>query len=192
MRRRAVPAALALVSLLAGCTVFDPMQQQQKEKPYRRNPFYADGLAMRTPPEGTLPREVPVALPLVTGGGPAGKLLDRIPVPVTRQLVETGRKRYEIVCAACHGLLGDGQSAVARNMSLRPPPSLHQFRQFPDGWYYQVVSLGFGLMPSYAAELPVEERWAIVAYVRALQLSQAAALGQVPPAERRRLEEERP
>jgi hypothetical protein len=76
-------------------------------------------------------------------------------------------------------------------MSLRRPPSLHAYRDSPDGHFFRVMSEGFGLMPSYAIELTPEDRWAIVAYVRALQLSQSATLEQVPPAERRKLEEER-
>jgi mono/diheme cytochrome c family protein len=94
-------------------------------------------------------------------------------------------------CAVCHGLLGDGDSLVAKNMSQRPPPSLHQRVRLEDGHYFQVVSRGFGLMPAYASELTVEERWAIVAYLRALQLSQNARPDLVPPQERERLEREK-
>jgi hypothetical protein len=79
---------------------------------------------------------------------------------------------------------------VALNMSLRKPPSLHAFRDVPDGHLYRVVANGFGLMPSYAAELSVEDRWAVVAYVRALQLSQHAEVAQLPEEERARLEKE--
>ena len=82
--------------------------------------------------------------------------------------------------------------AMPQRRMARSPPSIHQFTSFPDGWYYQVISLGFGLMPSYATQLSPEERWAVVAYVRALQLSQKATLERVPADERRRLEEARP
>ncbi len=86
-------------------------------------------------------------------------------------------------CAACHGLAGDGDSPVARNMALRKPPSLHEprIRALPAGRLYAVVRDGYGLMPSYAEELSVGERWAVVAYVRALQLSQGARLAELPP-----------
>ena len=107
-------------------------------------------------------------------------------------MLQTGRKRFEIICATCHGLVGDGRSLVARNMSLRPPPSLHDYASRPDGYIYQVITRGFGLMPSYSAELPVEERWAVVAYVRALQLSQRSNLAASPPAVRARLQGEAP
>jgi len=118
-----------------------------------------------------------------------GKPLPRLPLPVTRELLALGRHHFDVACAVCHGLVGDGESLVARNMSLRAPPSLHLKAQNPDGWFYQVIAQGFGLMPSYASHLTVEERWAVVAYLRALQLSQAARLDTVPPAERARLQQ---
>ena len=124
---------------------------------------------------------------IATGRGADGKVLTRVPIPVTRELLERGRGRFEINCAVCHGYLGDGVSLVARNMSLRPPPSLLARAQQPDGWYFQVMSEGFGVMPSYASHLTVEDRWAVVAYLRALQLSQSqradqlAAGGARPP-----------
>jgi mono/diheme cytochrome c family protein len=111
-------------------------------------------------------------------------------VPVTPELLAVGRKRFEINCAVCHGLLGDGDSLVARNMAQRPPPSLHRRVWAEDGRYYQVVAQGFGIMPSYAAELTIEERWAVVAYVRALQISQRARIEQASAEDRARLERE--
>jgi len=181
--------AMALL-LAAGCSVFDPMMSQEKVKTYRESDFWADGVAMRPAPAGTVPRERVISPELETGRGPDGKPLDRIPLPLTRTLLETGRKRFEITCAVCHGLLGDGKSLVARNMSLRKPPSLHDYVARPDGYFFQVMTDGFGLMPSYAGDLPVEERWAVVAYVRALQLSQRARVAQLPPDLRTRLGEE--
>jgi Cytochrome C oxidase, cbb3-type, subunit III len=182
-------AALALLAL-AGCEALDPMISQQKVKPYRESDFWPDGISMRPPQPGTVAREDVLAPELVTGRGPDGKILTALPIPITRPLLETGRKRFETICAACHGYLGDGLSLVARNMSLRPPPSLLARAQQPDGWYFQVMSEGFGVMPSYASVLPVEERWAIVAYLRALQLSQSARVDQLGPEDRARLERE--
>ena len=104
-----------------------------------------------------------------------------IPVPMTHKLLELGRKRYDITCGTCHGPLGDGDSIVARQMALRPPPSLHRYIDRPAGYIYEVITKGFGMMASYAAELTIEERWAVVAYIRALQLSQnTPAVGAVP------------
>ena len=178
------------VCLLAGCEALDPMISQQKVKPYSYSDFWSDHVAMRAPPPGTVAREDLLASAVTTGRGPDGKPLARIPIPVDQALLQRGRQRFDVACAACHGWLGDGVSLVARNMSLRPPPSLHLRPQQPDGWYFQVVSQGFGVMPSYASSLTAQDRWAVVAYVRALQLSQATRLQDLPPAERARLERE--
>ncbi len=187
-------AALLGAALLCatGCEAFDPMISQQKYKPYRESALYPDGLSMRPPPAGAVPAERILDAAVATGRAPDGRPLQRVPLTLSRLLLETGRKRFEIICGACHGLVGDGKSLVARNMSLRPPPSLHDNPDRPDGYYFQVISQGYGLMPSYAAELPVEERWAVVAYLRALQRSQRASLADVPADVRIRLEKESP
>jgi mono/diheme cytochrome c family protein len=189
-RARLLPATLAALAL-AGCPRLDPMQRQQKVKAYQASPFFADGLGMRAPPEGTVPYGPLLPAEVATGLGPDGKPVALSPLPVDAKLLARGRARFDVTCAACHGVLGDGESQVALNMALRRPPSLHAYRDVPDGYIYRVISEGFGLMPSYAAEIPAEDRWAIVAYVRALQLSQYATIEQVPPEVRRRLEEER-
>ena len=185
-------AAIPLLLLLAGCPRLDPMQQQQKVEAYEASAYHADGLGMRTPPAGTVEYRSALAPDLATGKGPDGKPLARTPVPPTPELLALGRRRFEVLCATCHGILGDGESQLALNMSLRRPPSLHAYRDVADGYLYQVISGGFGLMPSYAAELDVRERWAVVAYVRALQLSQAASLDQATPEVRERLRKEGP
>jgi mono/diheme cytochrome c family protein len=189
MRARLLAAPLAAV-VLAGCPRLDPMQRQPKVKAYQASERFADGLGMRAPPEGTVPYGRLPPLEVAAGLGPDGTAIALVPIPVDAKLLARGRARFDVSCAVCHGLLGDGESQVALNMSLRKPPSLHAYRDVPDGHLYRVVSEGFGLMPSYAAELPVEDRWAIVAYVRALQLSQFATLEEVPPDARRRLSEE--
>jgi len=191
--RAAVPALASLLALgLAGCPAYDPMQRQAKYKAFQQSEFYADGLAMRAPPAGTVAYKSVVDAEYQTGAGADGKPLARSPVAPSPQLLQLGRKRFDIHCALCHGVLADGESQVALNMSLRRPPSLHLYRDVPDGYLYQVVSRGFGLMPSYAAELSMEERWAVVAYLRALQLSQRAAVEQLPPEVRARIGEVKP
>ena len=183
--------ALPLAALaLAGCPRLDPMQRQQKVKAYRTSPYYADGLGMRAPPEGTVPHGPLLPAEVASGLGPDGKPVAVSPVPVDAKLLARGRARFDVSCAVCHGVLGDGESQVALNMALRRPPSLHAYRDVPDGHIYRVISEGFGLMPSYATELAPEDRWAIVAYVRALQLSQYATIDQAPPEARKKLEEE--
>lgn len=182
-------ATLALLALTA-CPRLDPMQRQQKYKAYQQSDYHADGIAMRAPPAGTVPYRSLVAPAVATGLGPDGKPLAEGPLPVTAALLAKGRARFEVHCAVCHGVLGDGESQVALNMSLRRPPSLHAYRDVPDGHIFRVATEGFGLMPSYATVLDPEERWAVVAYVRALQLSQYAAVDQLPPGARERLQKE--
>jgi len=189
MTLRALLAAPLLLALTA-CPAWDPMQRQQKYKAYQPSEYHADGLAMRTPPAGTVPYGAAVDGPVLTGLGPDARPLAISPVAPSAKLLATGRKRYDIHCALCHGVLGDGESQVALSMSLRRPPNLHLYRDVADGYLYQVVSQGFGLMPSYAAELTPEERWAVVAYLRALQLSQHAAVDRLPAPLRSRLQGE--
>lgn len=181
-----------LVPLLAltACPRLDPMQRQAKYKAYQENAFFADRLAMRQPPAGTVPYGPRPEPAVLTGVGPDGKPVPLMPVQATAELLARGRERYDVSCAVCHGLLGDGESQVGLNMSLRRPPSLHDYRQVTDGHIYQVITDGFGLMPSYGAYLSVEDRWAIVAYVRALQLSQHAAVNELPPEARQRLQQD--
>lgn len=187
------PAALALLPALllggAGCDLLDPMMVQRKVKTYRPSELDPDGVPMRPAPAGTVAREELRPPEVESGLGPDGKPLQRIPLPVTRESLQLGRARFEVNCAVCHGLTGDGESMVARNMSLRPPPSLHLKPGNSDGYYYGVIARGFGLMPSYASHLTPEERWAVVAYLRALQLSQRTPVERLSPAERARMQQ---
>ncbi|HEY6003316.1 MAG TPA: cytochrome c [Anaeromyxobacter sp.] len=191
-RAKTAAARLAALSLLAlaACPRLDPMQRQQKYKAYQESEYFDDGIAMRLPPAGTVPFRSTVDPALGTGLGPDGKPLALSPLPVTAATIARGRARFEVYCAVCHGVLGDGVSQVALNMSLRKPANLHGYREVPDGYIFRVITHGFGLMPSYAAQLPPEDRWAVVAYVRALQLSQYASLEQLPADARARLEKE--
>jgi hypothetical protein len=204
-RRLLLVLVLGAPLLGAACdeNILDPMADRQpRANRYKESAFYDDGLSMRAPPEGTVPRErITQNAPLTTGRMPDGRIqpngealpqyVTTIPLPVTRKLLELGQKRFNITCATCHGPVGDGDSIVARQMALRPPPSLHQpnYVAKPSGYFYEVITRGFGLMASYAAELNVEERWAVVAYVRALQLmNQGVSVDQLPPAVRQQLE----
>jgi mono/diheme cytochrome c family protein len=177
---------LAVIALFAaGCgdtTLLDPMERQPKMKSFAANSVYEDGRAMRQPPAGTVPRERPTMHPeLASGKDRDGKLVSEIPVQITRELLELGRKEFDIQCAVCHGLLGDGTSPVSSQMSLRPPPNLHKLRNPAPAHVFEVISEGFGLMPSYSAQLEPRERWAVVAYLQALRRSQAATLAEAPP-----------
>jgi mono/diheme cytochrome c family protein len=186
-------ARLLLVGLLAttACPRLDPMNTgENKRKAYQPSEQFADGLAMRHPPAGTVPYRSALDPVVATGLAADGRPVPEAPVQITAATLARGRAKFDVLCAVCHGVLGDGESQVALNMSLRKPPSLHAYRDVADGYIFRVVSHGFGLMPSYANELTVEDRWAVVAYVRALQLSQHATLDQLPPEARQRLEKE--
>jgi mono/diheme cytochrome c family protein len=204
MRLPSLPLAAALVALSASAcideNILDQMADNQpKANRYRESKFFQDGLTMKAPPAGTVPRErITLNAPLTTGREPDGAIqtngeplpvyVKTVPIPVTRKLLDLGRKRYDITCGTCHGPLGDGESIVARQMALRPPPSLHRYNDKPAGYFFEVATKGFGMMASYAAELTVEERWAVVAYIRALQLSQSTPAADLPPAVRQQLE----
>jgi mono/diheme cytochrome c family protein len=156
------------------------MVDQSRVDPYESSTFFADGRGMRTPPPGTIAREDDLEAEHQTD----------LAKPITRDLLLRGKSRFEVTCAACHGLLGDGDSIVASNMALRRPPSLHLRRDRSDRYFYDVISEGYGLMPSYAGTLSPRDRWAVVAYVRALQLSQAAELASIPADRRDALDRE--
>jgi mono/diheme cytochrome c family protein len=202
MTARLVLTAALLSVATSACdeNILDQMADSQpKANRYRESKFFQDGLTMKAPPEGTVPRErITLNARMTTGretdgpiqsnGEPLPVYVKTVPVPVTRKLLDLGRKRYDITCGTCHGPLGDGDSIVARQMSLRPPPSLHRYIEKPAGYIYEVASKGFGMMASYAAETTVEERWAIVAYIRALQLSQSMPATDLSPAERQQVE----
>jgi len=185
---------LLLAALCAACgdtTIVDPMERQPKFKPFAANSFYEDGRAMRQPPEGTVPRERQTSRPeITTGRDRSGEIVKAIPIPITRELMLLGRTKFEVYCGICHGLVGDGVSLVASQMSLRPPPSLNKLHNTGPGHLFQVVSEGYGLMPSYAAQLTPHDRWAVIAYLQALRRSQAATLADAPPDIQRKLRAE--
>jgi mono/diheme cytochrome c family protein len=153
------------------------MLSQRRANPFAATSAFPDGKVMRQPPAGT------VAIDDES---------DSPPPPVTRALLDLGRTRFEATCAVCHGLTGTGESVVATKMTLRSPPSIvndeNRARSRQD--LFRFVSEGYGLMPSYADMLSQNERWAVVAYVQALQLSQHASLATLPPAVRDRLRRE--
>jgi mono/diheme cytochrome c family protein len=174
-----IPAA-GLVAL-QGCDVpsefLQRMEVQAKYEYYEASDFWADGRAMRTPPAGTVPRERPVGNPGISTGRTNGTMVSNIPVEVDKKLLTLGQKKYNIVCSQCHGVLGDGNSIVAENMGLRLPPSLLDLSDRPVGHFYTAINEGYGVMPSFSGELNTQERWAVVAYVRALQAARGTRAG---------------
>jgi mono/diheme cytochrome c family protein len=151
------------VLLLCGCgaqPAVDAALQRMRDQPrydvYERSDFFQNGAAMQLPPAGTISRE---------------RVLDPMPLPLGSQRVAIGRTRYQIFCAVCHGTGGYGGSIVAANLVERRPPSLRrpELRSLPAEYFYEIIRDGVGRMPSYAAELSVPERWAVVAYLQQLQ-----------------------
>lgn len=190
MRRRPFAPSFGLVTALAGavslagCEIdLERMLDQKKAEPYEASPVFSDGKVMRQPPRGTVPRSAPGAVPpeVASGRGPDG-YLTAIPERVDGALLERGEDRYRIFCQPCHAESGDGRSKVADAMRLRRPPSFHEprIRALPVGAVYRVINEGYGLMPAYAAQLSVRDRWAVVAYLQALQLSGEVALAELP------------
>jgi mono/diheme cytochrome c family protein len=187
------------VAGVAGCR--RDMQDQPKMKPYRASTFYADQLAMRQPVEGTVPRGFlktdvefftgkkkgaatqtqpagPSPAAGTSGAVPQGAAaypddIEYFPMPIDEKAVKRGKERYEIFCSACHGLTGQGDGMIVRR-GFRRAASFHddRLRQAPVGHYFDAITNGWGVMPSYAPQIPVQDRWAIIAYIRALQLTQ--------------------
>jgi mono/diheme cytochrome c family protein len=170
---------LMLVFVLAGCRT--DMQDQPKFIPLRKSDFYPDQRSSRGVIEGTVARgQLRDDTYFYTGliGGAPGNVM---PFPVTKQVLERGRERYNIYCSPCHSELGDGNGMIVQR-GYRRPPSYHtdRLRNAPLGHFYDVISNGFGAMPDYSAQVAPADRWAIIAYIRALQYSQNAPANAIP------------
>ena len=190
LRTAAVFGAMALLSATFGCR--QEMYDQPKYKPLAKGDLFADGRASRPLVEGTVARGTldAAAAPIPPAGAPSSaEFVTTLPTPLTRELVSRGRERFEIFCSPCHDRTGSGRGMVVRR-GYRQPPSLHieRLRDAPIGHFYDVETRGLGAMPDYAQQIPPADRWAIAAYIRALQLSQRAALADVPGQERAKLE----
>ena len=168
------------------------MHDQAKYKPLAPSTFFADGRSARPLVEGTIPRGYLRDNEHLFTGKINGQPAVTFPFTITEDMLQRGRQRYQIFCTPCHDGLGSGQGTVVRR-GYRRPPSLHldRLRKAPAGYFYDVITNGFATMPGYADQVPVRDRWAIIAYVRALQLSQNATLEDVPETERTTLEEAR-
>jgi mono/diheme cytochrome c family protein len=158
------------------------MYDQPKYKPLGESNFYSDRRASRQLPEGTVARGWLRADPRLYEGKDGRVLVTALPMPLTRDLLLRGRERFNIFCAPCHDRMGGGRGMVVRR-GYQPPPSLHveRLRDAPVGHFFDVMTNGLGAMPDYASQIPVDDRWAISAYVKALQLSLYAPVSDVPP-----------
>jgi hypothetical protein len=183
------PSLFAIAALcglgLAGCenTLRQDMANQPRQNPLSPSDFFADGRSERPEVENTVVRgsiqDDSLFVP---------KESNAFPLPLTLELLQRGEQRYGIYCTPCHGIQGDGMGMVAMR-GMKHPPSYHQerLRNVPNGYLYDVVTNGFGAMYGYSAQIPPRDRWAIVAYLRALQLSRNAPAGQLPAELREKL-----
>jgi mono/diheme cytochrome c family protein len=184
--RRAAFLLLAVAGALvvSGC---DQMRQdmatQPKARPLSPSDFFPDGRSERPLLENTVARGS-----LANDEYVVAKDSNAFPLPVNQALLERGQERYGVFCTPCHGLQGDGNGMVALR-GMKHPPSYHtdRLRESPNGYFYDVISNGFGQMYGYAAQIPPRDRWAIVAYVRALQLSRDARASELPAELRQKL-----
>jgi mono/diheme cytochrome c family protein len=165
------------------------MHDQPKLEPLEASTFFGDGMASRLPPAGTVARgQLREDALYFTGLGPGGTPSAELPMPADRTVLRRGQERFDVFCSPCHGRAGDGAGMVARR-GFKTPPSFHdqRLRDAPVGYYFDVMTRGFGVMPSYATAVPPADRWAIAAYVRALQLSQRAHLAELPAGDQQAL-----
>lgn len=177
---------LCLVSM-AGCGM--NMRDQFRYEPYERSTFFADDQSSRQPVANTVARGQLQSDAQLYTGKDGDQMIDTLPIGVNADVLARGQQRYNVFCAPCHGLAGDGNGVVVQR-GFPAPPSLHQdrLRDAPVGHYFDVITNGFGRMYPYDYRIPVEDRWAIVAYIRALQLSQNARIEDVPAQERQPLQ----
>jgi hypothetical protein len=167
------------------------MHDQPRYEPFEASAFFADGRSMRPLVSDTVARGQLQPDAHVSTGMVEDQESDMLPFPVTRSLLERGQERYTIFCVPCHDSTGTGQGIVVQR-GFRQPPSLHQerLREAPIGHFFAVMTNGFGAMADYATQIPPRDRWAVAAYIRALQLSRHATLADVPADVRQRLESE--
>lgn len=177
---RGLLLSLFLLAFFGACR--RGMVDQQKVKPLAEDNFFADGRGSRLPPAHTVARGQLHEDEQFYTGKIGDDLAATFPIPITRQTMVRGRERFEIYCAACHGLTGNGDGMIVQR-GFPAPPSFHEqrLRDAPPGHFVDVITNGYGVMYSYAARVPPEDRWAIAAYLRALQLSQHATLADADP-----------
>ncbi len=178
---------------MTGCRL--DMHVQPRYNPYDPSAFFADGRSERPPVAGTVARNDVVggAEQVLATGMAGGKEVDAFPFPITRPVLDRGRERYNIFCTPCHGWTGDGDGMIVQR-GFRPPPSYHsdRLRQASVGHFFSVITDGFGAMYPYGYRIRPRDRWAIIAYIRALQLARQGTIDDVPPAERTQLLSEAP
>jgi len=180
-----LPAALVVI----GCR--QDMHDQPKLEPLEASTFFSNGMSSREWVEGTVARgQLREDKLLYTGLTEDDKFADELPMELDRELLERGRNRFEAFCSPCHGRVGNGQGMVVQR-GFKHPKSFHEdrLRQIAVGYFFSVMTNGFGEMSSYAVQLSPEDRWAVAAYLRALQLSQKAPVDELSADDMQRLEQ---
>lgn len=187
-------AVILAFCLLASCKQ-DEMQDVPHYEPMEETPLFPNGSSARTPPDGTMAQgQLDTDTALHFGIEPGStEAVAKSPLPFTAERLSRGRELFSIHCAVCHGADGYGGGIVVKR-GFPPPPSYHEdrLRNAPDGHFFDVITNGYGKMYPFRSRVVVEDRWAIVAYIRALQLGQNAKLTDVPPSELNRLERGQP
>ena len=181
-----VPVVLAALAV-TGCR--RDMQDTPRYEPYESSAFFKDGRASRHLVSGTVARgQLQEDVGRATGKTKAG-YVTALPMPLSREMLDRGHQRFDIYCSPCHDRVGTGGGMIVQR-GYKPPPSLHEdrLRAVPLGYFFDVMTNGFGVMPGYAPQVPADDRWAIAAYIRALQLAQHAPVDDVPADERATLD----
>jgi mono/diheme cytochrome c family protein len=157
------------------------MHDAPRYEPLEASSFFASGGAARTLVANTIPRGYLREDELLYTGRTSGQFANVFPMPVTADVMARGQERFDVFCSPCHGRTGAGNGLIVQR-GFRQPPSFHEQRlkEAPAGYFFDVMTNGFGAMQDYSAQVPVADRWAIAAYVRALQLSQSATVADVP------------
>ena len=184
-----VATALFLLNSTA-CELRQEMYDQPKYEPLEASIFFADGLSARQPVPGTVARGQLRLDTHLYQGKVDGELATTLPIELSKEVLERGQERFNIFCSPCHDRTGRGNGLIVQR-GLKPPPSFHEarLREVPIGHFFDTMTNGFGVMYSYASRVPVEDRWAIAAYIRALQFSQNAPIDQLSEEDRRQLPE---
>jgi len=189
--RMSACATIAAVLLLTACR--QDMHDEPRYKPLAGSDFFSDQRSARPMVEGTVARGHLRIDDARYTGKIDGEDIDQFPIPIAKEDIERGQTRFNIYCTPCHGHLGDGNGMVVLR-GFRQPPSYYSDRlvHAPVGHYFDAVTNGFGAMPSYASRIQPDDRWRIIAYIRALQLSESASLNDVPADQRQNLPVEAP
>jgi mono/diheme cytochrome c family protein len=187
LHRLRLLGVVAVALALAGCR--QDMHDAPRYEPLEANTFFANGSASRMLVANTVPRGLLREDTHLNEGRVDGKLATTFPMAVTPAVMQRGQERFNVFCSPCHGRTGSGNGMVVQR-GFRAPPSYHEdrLRNAPVGYFFDVMTNGFGAMQDYASQVPVADRWAIAAYIRALQLSQRATLADVPADRRAELD----